>query len=64
MITEKITGMSLMPEEAKKTTSRRETEALHNRGCRAGSEAAGLEECSGDVVGEVEEAECGASEVF
>ena len=26
MITEKITGMSLMPEEAKKTTSRRETE--------------------------------------
>ena len=36
MITEKITGMSLMPEEAKKTTSRRETEALHNRGCRAG----------------------------
>lgn len=26
MITEKITGMSLMPEEVKKTTSRRETE--------------------------------------
>ena len=64
MITEKITGMSLMPEEAKKTTSRRETEALHNRGCRAGLKPPVSRSARAMVVGEVEEAGCGASEVF
>jgi len=35
-----------------------------NPGCSCPPEAAGLEQASGDVVGQVAEPECGAAEVF